>query len=175
MEGDMKVAKVIPKEELLKYVKSISSDLQDMYKQKVQPWSSFFERSRFSKPENFSLLKSRVIQNLLYYQYNYVVIFGLLLIYSLVTNLLLLLGLVVLGGLALYTYYCINENGVALMGRTCTRTQLFQLIGILTIPFLWFSSASYTIFWLVCVSGTLIMLHAAFAGPCLEMEFSSQV
>lgn len=66
----------------------------------LKPVSEFFDFKRLSKPNNFGEVQSRASYNLGYFASNYAVVFAMLSIYSLLTNLLLLFViLLVVGGM----------------------------------------------------------------------------
>lgn len=66
----------------------------------IRPISEFFDFKRISKPANFGEIQSRAGYNLSYFASNYAVVFAILSIYSLLTNLLLLFVIVlVVGGM----------------------------------------------------------------------------
>lgn len=66
----------------------------------LKPFSEFLDFKRLSKPSNFGEVQSRASYNLSYFASNYAVVFAMLSIYSLLTNLLLLFViLLVVGGM----------------------------------------------------------------------------
>jgi hypothetical protein len=66
----------------------------------MRPLSEFFDFKRISKPQNFNEIQSRATYNLSYFASNYAVVFVMLSIYSLLTNLLLLFVILfVVGGM----------------------------------------------------------------------------
>ena len=66
----------------------------------IRPIGEFFDFKRLSKPANFGEIQSRAGYNLSYFASNYAVVFAMLSIYSLLTNLLLLFVIVlVVGGM----------------------------------------------------------------------------
>eukprot|EP00483_Globobulimina_turgida_P013290 UN13314 len=69
----------------------------------VRPWPEFFEFSKFETPKN---PQERIPTNLSYYAGNYLVIFGVLFVFTCLLQIFLLLGIlvVVCGGFGLKTY-----------------------------------------------------------------------
>lgn len=66
----------------------------------LKPLGEFFDFKRLSKPSNFGEVQSRASYNLGYFASNYAVVFTMLSVYSLLTNLLLLFViLLVVGGM----------------------------------------------------------------------------
>jgi hypothetical protein len=66
----------------------------------IRPLSEFFDFKRISKPANFGEVQSRAGYNLSYFASNYAIVFVMLSIYSLLTNLLLLFVIaLVVGGM----------------------------------------------------------------------------
>jgi len=64
----------------------------------LRPLGEFFDFKRLSKPENFGEVQSRASYNLGYFSSNYAVVFVMLSIYSLLTNLLLLFVIILIAG-----------------------------------------------------------------------------
>ncbi|KAI2024531.1 Prenylated Rab acceptor 1, partial [Ophidiomyces ophidiicola] len=64
----------------------------------LRPISEFFDVKRLSKPANFGEMQSRLNYNLSYFSSNYIVIFIMLGIYSLLSNLLLLFVIILIIG-----------------------------------------------------------------------------
>jgi len=64
----------------------------------LRPIGEFFDFKRLSKPENFGEVQSRASYNLGYFSSNYAVVFVMLSIYSLLTNLLLLFVILLVAG-----------------------------------------------------------------------------
>ena len=64
----------------------------------LRPLGEFFDFKRLSKPENFGEVQSRASYNLGYFSSNYAVVFVMLSIYSLLTNLLLLFVIILVAG-----------------------------------------------------------------------------
>ena len=58
----------------------------------IRAWSEFFQAASFRTPANTAEAQQRLQQNLKYYQSNYLVVLAALLAYSLLTNILFLLG-----------------------------------------------------------------------------------
>lgn len=66
----------------------------------IRPIGEFFDFKRISKPANFGEVQSRCSYNLSYFASNYAVVFVMLSIYSLLTNLTLLFVIaLVVGGM----------------------------------------------------------------------------
>ena len=66
----------------------------------IRPLGEFFDLKRISKPTTFGDAQSRASYNLSYFASNYAVLFVILSIYSLLTNLLLLFVIgIVVGGM----------------------------------------------------------------------------
>jgi PRA1 family protein 1 len=60
----------------------------------LKPISEFLDVKRISKPENFAAAQQRVNYNLGYFSSNYAVVFVMLSIYSLITNMWLLFDII---------------------------------------------------------------------------------
>lgn len=64
----------------------------------IRPLGEFFDFRRFSKPASFGEIQSKCNYNLSYFSSNYAVVFVLLSLYSIFTNLLLLFVIVMIVG-----------------------------------------------------------------------------
>jgi len=131
-------------------------------REKIRPWSTFFSTSRFKSPASAQRLPRRVVQNVEYFQTNYLFVFVGLILFCLLTSPLLLLA--VLGSLSIcYWIYRRNaERRVTLMGHELTITQQYSLVGLCSMPVFYLVGAGAAMFWVLGVSCFLIMTHAIF-------------
>lgn len=79
----------------------------------IRPLREFFDFRRVSKPANFGEVQSRCGYNLSYFSSNYAVIFVLLSIYSLLTNMLLLFVIILAVG-GMWGIGRLGEGGLVL-------------------------------------------------------------
>ncbi|KAM5465873.1 hypothetical protein MferCBS49748_004771 [Microsporum ferrugineum] len=113
----------------------------------LRPVSEFLDIKRVSKPANFSEFQSRASYNLSYFSSNYVVVFIVLSIYSLLTNLaLLFVILLVLGGS--YGIGKLEGRDLDVGVFRATTSQLYTALLVVALPLgLWASPLS-TALWL---------------------------
>ncbi|CAI5757474.1 unnamed protein product [Candida verbasci] len=141
---------------------------------KLKPPQEFFDFRRVSKPGNFNELQQRVSFNLGYFSANYLTIVGILSVYALVTNFLLLfVTLFVLGGI-----YGINklqgEDLVLPLGRFNT-SQLYTGLLIVAVPLGFLASPISTMMWLIGSSIFSVGIHASFMEKPIETVFEEEV
>lgn len=139
----------------------------------LKPISEFLDLKRLSKPENFGEVQSRINYNLGYFSSNYALVFVMLAIYALITNLTLLFVIIlVLGGM-----YGIGKLGGADLDLgfvRATTSQLYTTLIVIAVPLTIFASPHTTILWLIGASGVSILGHAAFMEKPIEQAFSEE-
>jgi hypothetical protein len=139
----------------------------------LRPVSEFFDFKRVSKPANFGECQSRINFNLGYFSSNYAVVFTMLSVYSLLTNLLLLFVIFfVIGGM--YGIGKLEGNDLELGSRTVTTSQLYTTLLCVAIPLGFWASPFATVLWLIGASGVTILGHAAFMDKPIESAFSEE-
>jgi uncharacterized membrane protein len=140
----------------------------------LKPPQDFFDVRRVSKPRGFGEIQSRVNFNLSYFSTNYAVIFALLSIYSLITNLLLLfvIALVVFGilGIGMLKGADLRLGPVVTLTSSQLYTGLFVSAAVLGI----FASPISTILWLIGASAITILGHASFMDKPIESAFAEE-
>jgi hypothetical protein len=139
----------------------------------MRPLSEFFDFKRISKPQNFNEIQSRATYNLSYFASNYAVVFVMLSIYSLLTNLLLLFVIFfVVGGM-----WGIGRLGGADLDIgpiKATSSQLYTTLLCVSIPLGFIASPFSTVLWLIGASGFTILGHASFMDKPIENAFSEE-
>jgi hypothetical protein len=139
----------------------------------LRPISEFFDVKRISKPANFSEVQSRVNYNLSYFSSNYAVVFVMLSIYSLLTNLTLLFVICfVVGGM--YGVGKLQGNDLELGSWRATSSQLYTTILVIAIPLGFWASPFSTFLWLVGATGVTVIGHATFLDKPIESAFSEE-
>jgi hypothetical protein len=132
----------------------------------LRPVSEFFDVKRVSKPANFGEIQSRVNYNLSYFSSNYFVVFCMLSIYSLITNLkLLCLIIIVIGGM--YGIGKLEGNDLQIGGFRATTSQLYTCLLIIAVPLGFLASPLST-------SSVTILGHATFMDKPIESAFSEE-
>ncbi|KAF2749958.1 prenylated rab acceptor 1 [Sporormia fimetaria CBS 119925] len=139
----------------------------------LRPISEFFDFKRLSKPANFSDCQSRVNYNLGYFSSNYAVIFVMLSVYSLLTNLMLLFVIVlVIGGM--YGIGKLQGNDLEIGERRITTSNLYTTLLCIAVPLGFWASPISTVLWLIGASGVTILGHASFMDKPIESAFSEE-
>ncbi|KAL2072848.1 hypothetical protein VTL71DRAFT_12191 [Oculimacula yallundae] len=139
----------------------------------LKPVSEFLDFKRLSKPVNFSEIQSRVNYNLGYFSSNYAVVFTMLSIYSLLTNLWLLFDLIlIIGGI-----WGIGKLGGADLDigvLRATSSQLYTGLLVIAVPLTFFAGPFSTLLWLIGASGVTILGHASFMDKPIDEAFSGE-
>ena len=139
----------------------------------LKPISEFLDLKRLSKPHDFGDVQSRVNYNLSYFSTNYLVVFIMLSIYSLLTNLLLLFViLLVFGGL--YGIKKLDGRDLDVGVLKATQSQLYTGLLIIAIPLGFWASPISTVLWLIGATGVSILGHASFMDRGIEASFSEE-
>ncbi|KAF8252763.1 prenylated rab acceptor PRA1 [Wilcoxina mikolae CBS 423.85] len=139
----------------------------------IRPISEFFDFKRISKPANFGEIQSRAGYNLSYFASNYAVVFAVLSIYSLLTNLLLLFVIVLVVG-GMWGIGKLAGRDLEIGPIKATPSQLYTTLICVSIPLGLFASPISTVLWLIGASGVTILGHAAFMDKPIENAFSEE-
>ncbi|EPS97760.1 hypothetical protein FOMPIDRAFT_1031860 [Fomitopsis schrenkii] len=138
----------------------------------LRPLSEFFDHHRLSKPADMNTATSRISYNTRYFSGNYGVIVGVLAVYALITNVLLLISLgFLIGGFTAINKFAPEPMQVG--DQLITQKTLYTALFVIGIPLLWWSSPLGTFFWLVGASGVLILGHACIMEPGIESEYAT--
>jgi hypothetical protein len=139
----------------------------------LKPISEFLDIKRLSKPNNFAEIQTRVNYNLTYFSSNYAVVFVVLSIYSLITNLTLLFVIaLVVGGL-----WGIRKLGGADLDIgvvRATTSQLYTGLFCVAVPLTFIASPISTFLWLIGATGVSILGHASLMDRPIENAFSEE-
>ncbi|KAH0553110.1 hypothetical protein GP486_006701 [Trichoglossum hirsutum] len=140
----------------------------------LKPISEFLDFKRLSKPASFSEIQTRVNYNLGYFSSNYAVVFVMLSIYSLLTNLVLLFVIILVVG-GMYGIGKLGGRDLEIPGVTrVTTSQLYTTLLVVAIPLGFWSSPFATVLWLIGASGVSILGHASFMDRPIENAFSGE-
>lgn len=139
----------------------------------MRPLGEFFDFRRVSKPANFGEVQSRCNYNLSYFSSNYAVVFVLLSIYSLLTNMLLLFVIIMAVG-GMWGIGRLGGSDLVLGSTTLTSSQLYTGLFAATAILGLFASPFSTILWLCGASGIIIIGHASFMDKPIENAFSEE-
>ncbi|KAI9808280.1 MAG: hypothetical protein M1825_004737 [Sarcosagium campestre] len=119
----------------------------------LRPISEFLDLKRVSKPQNFSEVQARVNYNLGHFSSNYAVVFVMLSIYSLLTNLLLLFVIfLVVGGM--WGIGRLDGRDLELGFTRATTSQLYTSLLVVAVPLGFWASPISTVLWLIGATGT---------------------
>lgn len=131
---------------------------------KIQSWQEFLDTTRMKTPTSANQIKRRFLENLQYFQGNYLCIFAILFIYCILTSPLLLLAIALICG-ALYFVTVVNhrhssllshhhqdhtgnnKHRLAILGIEPTLQQQYTIITLFALPLLWVSGAPSAVFW----------------------------
>lgn len=139
----------------------------------LKPLSEFCDFRRLSKPANFGETQSRINYNLAYFSSNYVVVFIMLSIYSLLTNMILLFViLLVIGGM--WGIGKLGGNDLDVGFVKATTSQLYTALLCITVPLGIWASPITTALWLIGASAVSILGHASFMDKPIESAFSEE-
>mmetsp|Transcript_4941 Transcript_4941/g.12832 ORF Transcript_4941/g.12832 Transcript_4941/m.12832 type:complete len:196 (+) Transcript_4941:43-630(+) len=129
----------------------------------VKPWQEFADVRRASKPKTFGDVTSRVTHNVSKYSANYFFIWVTLVLYCLLTSPLLIVAFGFLG----VTVGLIAKGGGErrIGGYTFSREDQLKFCAAMTIPLLYISGATGTIFWVVGATLAIVLAHAAVMPP----------
>ncbi|EMC91101.1 hypothetical protein BAUCODRAFT_127019 [Baudoinia panamericana UAMH 10762] len=139
----------------------------------LKPVGEFFDVKRLSRPRDFAEIQGRVNYNLSYFSSNYAVVFVMLAIYSLLTNLLLFfVMLLVVGGM--FGISKLQGADLDLGFARFTSSQLYTGLLIVAVPLGIWARPITTILWLVGASAVTILGHASLMDKPIEASFSEE-
>lgn len=127
----------------------------------LKPISEFFDLKRLSKPKDFGDVQTRVNYNLSYFSSNYAVVFLMLSIYSLLTNLLLLFVIILVVG-GMFGIGKLGGRDLDVGFARATTSQLYTGMLVIAVPLGIWASPITTVLWLIGASGVSILGHASF-------------
>ncbi|KAK8853386.1 hypothetical protein IAR55_004090 [Kwoniella newhampshirensis] len=136
----------------------------------LKPPQEFFDHRQLSRPKDLNEATSRITYNTRNFSGNYLLVIGVLAIYALLTNPLLLIALGFLAG----GFAAINKfapDPVQVGNQVITQKSLYTALFVIGIPLLWVASPVSTFFWLVGSSAILILGHASLMEPGIESEY----
>nr|BAN21138.1 prenylated rab acceptor [Riptortus pedestris] len=126
----------------------------------IKPWGLFINTSHFKVPPNIPRLLKRAVNNLSYFQGNYLVITLILMAYCLLTSPLLLLSVIA----SLVACYMLslrnNEKKLVISGREVSLNQQYAAVGICSLPLYYWAGVGQAVFWVIGASCFVISIHA---------------
>ncbi|KAK8216776.1 Prenylated Rab acceptor 1 [Zalaria obscura] len=139
----------------------------------LKPISEFLDIKRLSKPQDFGEVQNRVNYNLSYFASNYAVLFVMLSIYTLLTNLLLFFDIIlVIGGMFLIGKLGGRDLDVGFF--RATTSQLYTGLLVIAVPLGIIAKPFSAALWLIGASGVSILGHASFMEKPIESAFSEE-
>ncbi|XP_065644631.1 prenylated Rab acceptor protein 1 [Hydra vulgaris] len=127
----------------------------------LQPWKSFCNINKFSKPKNAGEVSKRLFTNIKIYQGNYIAVSAMLILYCILTSPLLLFGLVMSFGGCYYISTRGQGKSIKLLGRDLTMAEQYGLVFLISLPLFFLASAGSIVFWIIGASAFIIVLHAS--------------
>jgi len=139
----------------------------------LKPISEFLDLKRLSKPANFGEAQNRVNFNLSYFSANYMCVFFMLAIYTLLTKWLLFFVIcLVIGGM--WGIGKLEGRDLDLGFVRATTSQLYTALICIAVPLTFIADPLSAALWLVGASGVSILGHAAFMDKPIESAFSEE-
>ncbi|KAF2765986.1 prenylated rab acceptor 1 [Teratosphaeria nubilosa] len=139
----------------------------------LKPLSEFLNIKALSKPRDFGEMQNRVNYNLSHFSSNYAVVFVMLSIYSLLTNLLLLFVIIfVVGGM--FGISKLDGRDLDVGFAKATSSQLYTGLLVIAVPLGIWASPITTVLWLIGASMVTILGHAALMEKDVAASFSEE-
>ncbi|KAK2768847.1 hypothetical protein FQN54_000707 [Arachnomyces sp. PD_36] len=139
----------------------------------LRPVGEFFDLKRLSKPANFAEVQSRVNYNLGYFSSNYAIVFVMLSIYSLLTNLVLLFVIILVVG-GMYGIGKLEGRDLDVGFARATTSQLYTGLLVVAVPLGIWASPISTVLWLIGATGVSVLGHASLMDKPIENAFSEE-
>lgn len=139
----------------------------------LKPISEFLDVKRLSKPADFADVQTRVNYNLRYFSSNYTVVFVMLSIYSLLTNLLLLWVIVLVVG-GMWGIGKLDGRDLDIGIVRATTSQLYTGLFVVSVPLGIWASPITTVLWLIGATGVSVLGHASLMDRPVENAFSEE-
>lgn len=128
----------------------------------LRPWNDFMKHLQApSQQAGWPAFEMRIFSNLWYFRSNYIVIALALSIYTIFTNIKLLLAILLISLICIYVFGLMQMplnlgNGVVL-----SRMQTIAAVAFISLLILWNLSALAPAIFALCLSTSVILLHAA--------------
>ncbi|KAK4044443.1 PRA1 family protein-domain-containing protein [Parachaetomium inaequale] len=114
----------------------------------LRPISEFFDVKRVSKPANFAEMQSRINYNLGHFSSNYAVVFSMLCIYGLITNLWLLFDIIFIV-VGMFVIGKLEGRDLEFGEQRFSTMQLYTGLYVIAVPIAFFSGVFSTMMWLI--------------------------
>lgn len=136
----------------------------------ARPIQEFLDFRRISRPESFGALQSRIFFNLSRFSVNYLCIIGILSVYALLTNWLLLL-VVAIAAAGLLLISRLEGRNFQMGPIDIPSNNLYIGLLVITVPLAFVASPLSTIFWIIGASFVSIGLHASFLDRPVQSHY----
>jgi hypothetical protein len=138
----------------------------------LRPVTEFFDFQRISRPADMNQATSRISYNTRYFSGNYLMIVGLLAVYAVIMNYMLLLSLMFLvGGFAAINKFA--PEATQFGEHTITQKHLYTALFVIGIPMFWWAGPFGTFFGVLTGSALLVLGHASLLEPGVESDYAS--
>ncbi|KAF8520425.1 prenylated rab acceptor PRA1 [Hysterangium stoloniferum] len=138
----------------------------------LRSFGEFFDHNRISRPADLNQATSRISYNTRYFSGNYCLIIAILAVYTILTDSLLLIAIVLLtGGFVVINKWAPEPMQVG--EHVITQKTLYIALFVIGLPLLWLASPAGAFFWIVWSSAFLILFHAALLEPGVESEYAN--
>eukprot|EP01060_Flectonema_neradi_P005948 TRINITY_DN13994_c0_g1_i1.p1 TRINITY_DN13994_c0_g1~~TRINITY_DN13994_c0_g1_i1.p1 ORF type:complete len:241 (+),score=35.59 TRINITY_DN13994_c0_g1_i1:73-795(+) len=128
----------------------------------LRGWKAFADPKKFSAPSKMDALKRARI-NLVFFKSNYMVIMGLITLWTILSNVTFAVSMLISAG-AWKVYFELSNNGEVVValpgGKTLRPIEAYVGLSVVTFLLFYISGGSSTVFWLVTTSIIVILGHA---------------
>jgi hypothetical protein len=139
----------------------------------LRPISEFLDVKRVSKPANFVEMQSRVNYNLGHFSSNYAVVFSMLCIYGLLTNMWLLFDIIFVAA-GMFLIGKLEGHDLEFGQSRFSTVQLYTGLYVIAIPIALLGGVFGSMMWLIGASGVVILGHAALLDKPIDEAFSGE-
>jgi len=139
----------------------------------LRPLTDFFDFKRVSRPENLSEAQSRISFNIGHFSSNYTLVFVLLSIYTVFQSGWLMFAICYIS-VGTWVIGRLNGQDLEIGNFRATTTQLWTGLIITSIPVLLASGLFSAVFFLLGLSGFIILGHAAMLEKPIENAFNPE-
>eukprot|EP00735_Rhodelphis_limneticus_P010170 TRINITY_DN2927_c2_g2::TRINITY_DN2927_c2_g2_i1::g.4628::m.4628 TRINITY_DN2927_c2_g2::TRINITY_DN2927_c2_g2_i1::g.4628 ORF type:complete len:181 (+),score=25.85,sp/Q9UI14/PRAF1_HUMAN/31.78/6e-17,PRA1/PF03208.14/1.4e-33,Pox_P21/PF05313.7/0.0026 TRINITY_DN2927_c2_g2_i1:96-638(+) len=134
----------------------------------MRDWLDFVRKDTFSMP-NHDEYTTRVQSNLLHYRTNYTIIALSLFIYAIISDPLVLVCLLFIGGIWLWLVNFWKEP-LCVQGVILTTQHKYAVVSIFTVFLLYITSAGSTVIWTLGAAFAVICAHASFRDHHVHLK-----
>jgi len=137
--------------------------------QSFRPVSEFFNRSKISLPKPTEVV-TRVKQNLIWYQTNYLAVFCILALYCALTSPMFLISVILTSGVWIWSYKY-REGTVRIQGKEVPENMFIAILSALTLFIFYIADVSSILIWLLMITSIFSLIHAIILIPQPQDEY----